>query len=309
MAKAIICQGLTRTYGKVEALNALDLEVEQGSVFGFLGRNGAGKTTTIRLLTGLAHPTKGDAWVNGIPVTGGDERARTHFGYLPEVPAFYSWMTPLEYMDYVGQLFVIDSKLRKQRVDELLELSGLQDAAKRRIGGFSRGMRQRLGLAQALINQPPVLFLDEPTSALDPAGRKSVLDMIDNLRGTTTIFLSSHILADIERVCDTIAIIHEGNLILVSDRDELMSRYQSNTIELESDQFEIKEDGAFLTALRDQTWVTEIESEGQIIKISINDPIQAKEQLLKLIVYHDLTIDRYEWIRPSLEEIFLNISG
>ena len=309
MAKAIICQGLTRTYGKVNALNALDLEVEQGSVFGYLGRNGAGKTTTIRLLTGLAHPTKGDAWVNGIPVTGGDERARAQFGYLPEVPAFYTWMTPPEYLHYIGQLFEIDSNERKQRVDELLELSGLQEAAKRRIGGFSRGMRQRLGLAQAMINHPPVLFLDEPTSALDPAGRKSVLDMIDNQRGKTTIFLSSHILADIERVCDTIAIIHEGNLILVSDRDELMSRYQSNTIELESDQFEIEEDGPFLTALRNQTWVAEIELLGQMIRVSINDPELANEQILKLIVKHDLTLSRYEWIRPSLEEVFLKISG
>ena len=309
MAKAIICQGLTRTYGKVNALNALDLEVEQGSVFGYLGRNGAGKTTTIRLLTGLAHPTKGDAWVNGIPVTGGDDRVRAQFGYLPEVPAFYTWMTPLEYLHYIGQLFDIDSDERKQRVDELLELSGLQEAAKRRIGGFSRGMRQRLGLAQAMINHPPVLFLDEPTSALDPAGRKSVLDMIDNQRGKTTIFLSSHILADIERVCDTIAIIHEGNLILVSDRDELMSRYQSNTIELESDLFEIEEDEHFLTALRNQTWVAEIELLGQMIRVSINDPELANEQILKLIVKHDLTLSRYEWIRPSLEEVFLKISG
>jgi ABC-2 type transport system ATP-binding protein len=309
MAKAIVCQGLTRTYGKVNALDALDLEVEQGSVFGYLGRNGAGKTTTIRLLTGLAHPTKGDAWVNGIQVTGGDERARAQFGYLPEVPAFYTWMTPLEYLHYIGQLFDIDSKERKQRVDELLEISGLQKAAKRRIGGFSRGMRQRLGLAQAMINHPPVLFLDEPTSALDPAGRKSVLDMIDNMRRKTTIFLSSHILADIERVCDTIAIIHEGNLILVSDRDELMSRYQSNTIELESDLFEIEEDGPFLTALRNQTWVAEIELLGKIIKVMVNDPKQAKEQMLKMIVNYELTVDRYEWIRPSLEEVFLDISS
>lgn len=307
--KAIVCQGLSRTYGKVKALNDLDLEVEQGSVFGFLGRNGAGKTTTIRLLTGLAHPTEGRAWVNGIAVTDGDESARAHFGYLPEVPAFYTWMTPPEFLTYTGQLFGLDKKELKERVDELLELSGLQTAAKRKISGFSRGMRQRLGLAQAMINRPAVLFLDEPTSALDPAGRKTVLDMIDNLRGTTTVFLSSHILADVERVCETIAIVHEGNLVLVADRDELMSQYQSNLIELESDQFGRDSDEAFLKALRSQSWVSEVKSFEQIIQITVNAPEAAKAQLLGLVVDHELMLNRYEWTRPTLEEVFLNISS
>ncbi len=305
---AIRCQALCRTYGRVEALKPLDLIVEQGSVFGFLGRNGAGKTTTIRLLTGLARPTGGRAWVDGILITDGDEGARSRFGYLPEVPAFYNWMSPREFLSYIDELFGNDLSDRKKRIDALLELTGLGDVAKRKIGGFSRGMRQRLGLAQALINKPPVLFLDEPASALDPSGRKTVLDLIDRLRGTTTIFLSSHILSDVERVCDTIAVIHEGQLLLVSDRDELMDRYQSNVIRLEYDSIEAQRDAAFLSKLERQTWVTSIEGDGTTVKVTINDLPLAKRQLLPIVVEHDIPLSRYEWVRPTLEEVFLRIS-
>ncbi len=306
--EAIRCQALCRTYGQVEALKPLDLIVEQGSVFGFLGRNGAGKTTTIRLLTGLARPTGGRAWVDGILITDGDEGARSRFGYLPEVPAFYNWMSPREFLSYIDELFGNDLSDRKKRIDALLELTGLGDVAKRKIGGFSRGMRQRLGLAQALINKPPVLFLDEPASALDPSGRKTVLDLIDRLRGTTTIFLSSHILSDVERVCDTIAVIHEGQLLLVSDRDELMARYQSNVIRLEYDSIEAQRAAAFLSKLERQTWVASIEGDENTIKLTINDVPLARRKLLPIVVEHDIPLSRYEWVRPSLEEVFLSLS-
>jgi len=306
--EAIRTQGLYRTYGKVEALKPLDLTVEQGSVFGFLGRNGAGKTTTIRLLTGLAQPTGGKAWVDGIRVTNGGAGVRARFGYMPEVPAFYNWMTPKEFLEYIDALFKNDESDRKIRIDELLDLTGLEDVAKRKIGGFSRGMRQRLGLAQALINRPPVLFLDEPTSALDPAGRKAVLDLIDQLRGTTTIFLSSHILADIERVCDTVAVIHKGQLLLVSDRDELMARYQSNAVRLELDSAEEPATAAFIAFLEQLPWVTTVEQEGVQLKLNVSDTALAKGLLLPIVVEHNISLSSYEWIRPTLEEVFLSIS-
>ena len=307
--EAIRSQGLYRTYGKVEALKPLDLTVEQGSVFGFLGRNGAGKTTTIRLLTGLAQPTGGKAYVDGIRVTNGGPGARARFGYMPEVPAFYNWMTPKEFLEYIDALFKNDESDRKIRIDELLDLTGLEDVAKRKIGGFSRGMRQRLGLAQALINRPPVLFLDEPTSALDPAGRKAVLDLIDRLRGTTTIFLSSHILADIERVCDTVAVIHKGQLLLVSDRDELMARYQSNAVRLELESVEEPAAAAFLAFLEQQPWVTTVEQEGAQLTLTVSDTALAKRLLLPIVVEHNISLSSYEWIQPTLEEVFLNISN
>src|SRR5258706_6617719 len=219
---AIRIEALQKTYGAVKALDGLDLAVEAGSVFGFLGPNGAGKTTTLRILTGLAQASAGRAWVADVEITARHAGSATpyakNFGYLPEEPAFYNWMTPRECLDYVGQLFGLSAGQRRARTVELLELAGLTEVAKRRIGGFSRGMRQRLGLAQALVNQPAVLFLDEPASALDPAGRKEVLDLIERLRGRCTVFMSTHILADVERVCDGVGIFARGRLITEGPR-------------------------------------------------------------------------------------------
>lgn len=205
-AFAIYCQGLTKYYGEVKALVDLHLTVPYGSIFGFLGRNGAGKTTLMRLLAGLAIPSAGRGWVAGLETTSASRLARARFGYLPQDPAFYTWMTAREYLDYVAQIQALPPAERKTQIESLLALSDLKEAADRRIQGFSGGMLQRLGIAQALIGNPPVLLLDEPTSALDPAGRYEVLDMIASLRGKVTVFLSSHILTDIERVCDTLEI-------------------------------------------------------------------------------------------------------
>ncbi len=305
---AIRCQRLSKHYGEVQALQPLDLDVAAGAIFGFLGRNGAGKTTTIRLLTGLAHPASGRAWVNGVETTTADSVAREQFGYLPQDPAFYGWMSPREYLDYVARLFLMDKQRRQRRVDEMLELVGLEKAARRRIGGFSGGMVQRLGIAQALIHQPPVLFLDEPTSSLDPAGRHDVLTLIERLRGQITVFLSSHILADVERVCDTIGIIHEGVLLLVADRHELMARYASNIIALQVDRNSLALLDGFLSHLQELPWVTSLSREDNQVRVNVADSEIAQSALLPLIVKHGLSLDRYEWVRPSLEEIFLTIS-
>jgi ABC-2 type transport system ATP-binding protein len=305
----IRCQRLSKHYGDVQALQPLDLVVPAGAIFGFLGRNGAGKTTTIRLLTGLARPSSGLAWVNGVETTSADSVAREQFGYLPQDPAFYGWMNPRDYLDYVARLFQMDRQRRRHRVDEMLELVGLEQAARRRISGFSGGMVQRLGIAQALIHQPPVLFLDEPTSALDPAGRHEVLTLIERLQGQVTVFLSSHILADVERVCDTIGIIHEGVLLLVADRDELLSRYASNAIALQVERNSFALLDGFLSHLQKMPWVISISRKDNVIRITVDDSDVARSALLPLVIEHGLILDRYEWVRPSLEEIFLTISG
>jgi len=307
--EAIRCERLSRTYGKVEALKDLNLSVEKGSVFGFLGRNGAGKTTTIRLLTGLAQPTSGRAWVNGLESTSRDTTAQSSFGYMPEVPAFYPWMTSQEFLLFIGRLFGLNSEQLKKRIAELLELCGLEDAAKRRIAGFSKGMRQRLGLAQALIHRPQVLFLDEPTSALDPAGRRDVLNLIETLKGDTTVFLSSHILADVERVCDTIGVIQEGQLLLVEKRDSLLSRYASDVILLEFDIQNVVELDPFVSQIQSLSWVDSVKRDGSVVRVTVSDRVQGKTTLLGIIAGSDLLLSRYEWVRPSLEEIFLAISS
>lgn len=306
--EAIRCEQLSKRYKDVQALKPLDLIVEAGSIFGFLGRNGAGKTTTMRLLAGLARPTSGSAWIMGVETTQADSTARQKFGYLPQDPAFYNWMTPREYLNYVASLFQMDAAERVRRADEMLELAGLKDAAKRHIGGFSGGMHQRLGIAQAFIHRPPVLLLDEPTSSLDPAGRYEVLEMIAGLRGQATVFLSSHILSDIERVCDTVGIIHQGQLLLVAKRDELLARYATNVIALQVEQESLPALDGFAARMKAQPWVVGTTINESELRISVSDPATSKQALWPLVAEHGLALSRYEWIRPSLEEIFLTLS-
>jgi ABC-2 type transport system ATP-binding protein len=305
---AIRCVGLTKHYGPVVALADLDLLVPHGSLFGFLGRNGAGKTTTMRLLAGLAHPTAGRAWVAGVETTDGDTTARKKFGYLPQEPAFYKWMTAREVLDYVGRLFEMPADERQRRVEEMLELVGLQDAARRRVGGFSGGMHQRLGIAQALLHRPPVLLLDEPTSSLDPAGRYELLELLAGLRGETTIFFSSHILADVERICDTIAIIHQGRLVLVAGREELLQRYAVNTALLEFDPTAGPVDADLLAGLDAFPWVERVTAHQHAVRVVVGDVETGKRALLPYVVGQGALLQRYEWVRPTLEEIFLQVS-
>ena len=306
---AIRCQDLCKSYGEVEALKDLNLSIPSGSIFGFLGRNGAGKTTTIRLLTGLAHPSSGSAWVAGVETTNGQSNAREKFGYLPQHPAFYGWMTPVEYLDYICGLFNLPSEKCKKRIPEMLSLVQLEKAAKRHISGFSGGMIQRLGIAQALIHEPPVLFLDEPASALDPAGRYELLDMIDSLRGRVTVFLSSHILADVERICDLVGIIHEGRLLFVSERRELFERYAVNAVLLEFDPLSRQKIEAFSRLLEGLPWVSLVQPEGVLsLRISVKETNLAKESLLPLLVEQGLVLEAYRWVKPTLEEIFLQVS-
>ena len=305
----IRCQQLSRTYGEVEALKPLDLTVPEGVIFGFLGRNGAGKTTTIRLITGLAQPTTGAAWVNGMATTQTDGTARQQFGYLPQEPAFYTWMTPCEYLDYAAQIFCIDKKARQQRIEELLALVGLEAAAKRPIHGFSGGMKQRLGLAQALIHRPNVLILDEPMAGMDPAGRRDVIELLERLRGQVTVFFSSHILADVDRVCDTIGIIHNGELLLVADRAELLARYATNAIFLELAHESRARQEELAACLQTEAWVTGVLAENGGLRVMVTNTAVARQALLPLIVQQGIVLNKYDWIRPSLEDVFLAISG
>jgi ABC-2 type transport system ATP-binding protein len=306
---AIHTQGLTRRYGEVDALVNLDLSVPYGSIFGYLGRNGAGKTTTIRLLTGLAQPTHGRAWVAGFETTNINNEARKLFGYLPQEPGYYSWMNGREFLTYITRLFSLSPQEGKKQVERVLELTRLKEAANRKIGGYSGGMKQRLAIAQALIGEPPVLILDEPTSSLDPAGRHELLDTIGSLRGEVTVFFSSHILGDIERVCDTIAVIHEGRLILVSDKKQLLEDYAVNAASLELDSANLPVPQAFLDDLEKRDWVNRVTVEGNMLNILASDVPRGKEELLAIIVKHNVRVDRYEWVRPSLEDIFLRLSN
>jgi ABC-2 type transport system ATP-binding protein len=305
---AIVTEGLVKDFNKVRAVDGLNLTVAEGAIFGFLGPNGAGKTTTIRMLTGMARPTAGSAQVAGVDL-GQDGKVRARIGYLPEEPAFYTWMTPLEYLDHVGRLFGLPGAERKARGRALLEQVGLGEVGKRRIRGFSRGMRQRLGLAQALVNRPAVLFLDEPVSALDPGGRKEVLDLIAGLRGECTVFMSSHILADIERVCDTVGIIDHGRVVVEANQAELLNRYTIPAFALECEPGSEIAFAAWATQLKRFEWTTGVVVEGALARVTVKDVAAARSALLNEAAASGLPLRRYEVVTPSLEDIFLRLVG
>jgi ABC-2 type transport system ATP-binding protein len=304
---AIKCEGLTKRYRDIIALDNLDLSVEEHSIFGFLGPNGAGKTTTIKLLVGLSAPLKGKAWVAGHEITSGAIGLKSKIGYLSEVPAFYNWMTGLEFLSFIGELHHLSKAETKKRCDELLELVELKEAAKRRIGGYSRGMRQRLGIAQAIINKPEVLFLDEPCSALDPIGRREVLELIKRLSVGATVFMSTHILSDVERVCDSVGIIDRGKLIITSSMDELRRKYARSVFELE-----FEEDATPLVArLQAIPWLAKVEqvevNGSPTLRIQVTDINTAKRELPGITAASGLTLLRYELTLPSLEDIFVEM--
>jgi ABC-2 type transport system ATP-binding protein len=300
--------GLTKRYsGGVVALDNLSLTVPSGTIFGFLGPNGAGKTTTLRLLTGLATATGGTGTVGGVRIGGtGGELAR-NIGYLDQDPRFYGWMRGRELLNMVGQLHGLHGAALRQRVGEVLEIVGLTDAGHRRIGGYSGGMRQRLGIGQALINQPRVLFLDEPVSSLDPEGRRDVLEIISRLRGTATVFMSTHILNDVERVCDRVAILNLCHLVVEGPIDELLDRYAQPIYELEPEPQQPGSIERLAGVLRGQAWAREIRTTPDTVRVFVNDPRVAGPAILPLVVSSGVNLVRYERARPSLEDVFLRL--
>jgi ABC-2 type transport system ATP-binding protein len=237
MQKPVIrTEGLTKIYkgdlGRKPTVGVenLDLEIQSGEVFAFLGPNGAGKTTTIKLLTRLLYPTHGSVWIHGQPIT--SKHAMDRIGYLPEQPSLYGYLTGREFLDFIARIFGMDSRDRKKRISEILEKVGLAEQSERLIRTYSRGMMQRLGMAQALVNDPDLLILDEPMSALDPIGRRDFRDLIHDLkRRGKTLFFSSHILSDAELVADRIGILNRGRLVQTGRLDDLLAS-QSDTVEV-----------------------------------------------------------------------------
>jgi len=304
---AIRTEELTKYYGTVKAVDKLNLEIPENVVFGFLGPNGAGKSTTIKLLTAFAQPTSGRAFVAGEEVTSGNLALKSKIGFLPDVPAFYDWMTGREFLHLVGELYRLSANEVKNRAEEMLDLVELKKAGNRRIGGYSRGMRQRLGIAQALINDPKVIFMDEPTSALDPIGRREVLELVSRLKQNATIFMSTHILSDVERVCDMVGIVNKGSLIAVSSVSDLQNQYAHSVFEIE-----FLEDGhRFVEGLKQVPWLSKPEfvtDHGHpMARVTAVDIARAKKELPHLIGESGLTLTRYELVMPDLEDVFVNI--
>ena len=312
---AVACRGLTKRFagnGGVLAVDGLDLDVPAGSVFGLLGPNGAGKTTTLRLITGLAHPTAGVVSIDGRPVsagTGANLAARRGIGVLDQDPRYYGWMSGRELVELAGRLQGLGGGEVRERATETLELVGLADAARRRVAGYSGGMRQRLGIAQALVARPRLLILDEPVSSLDPEGRRDLLVLIAELRASATVLFSTHVLADIERICDRVGILDHGRLVTEGPLDELLARFALPLYRIDPEPGQDAALDALATTLRGTPWIDSVRShEGQLV-VSVTDERTASAGLLPLVVAAGVRLAMFERVRPSLEDVFLRLVG
>jgi ABC-2 type transport system ATP-binding protein len=301
--------GLTKTYKGVEALKALDLQVQKNSICGFLGPNGAGKTTTIKLLLGLARPSGGSALVFGKDIKKENDQIRRKVGYLSQDPRYYDYMTARQTLRFTAGFFYEGPKAEiENRVAETLELVGLTDKADRPIKGFSGGERQRLGIAQAQVNYPDLLILDEPAASLDPIGRHDVLQVMEKLRKHSTIFYSTHILDDVQRVSDTVIILNKGTLVAQGPIEDLLACGQGNTFTLT-----VKGDStAVENRLRNQSWVTGIETiskNGKVSwKIRVSDSDLAEAQLVPLALSGGgVTVCEFGRKAQNLEDVFMDI--
>lgn len=303
MTAAIEASALTKRYGEHLALDSMDLTVEEGSVFGFLGANGAGKTTTLRLLTGMARPTSGSVQVLGTDVGPASNSARAQIGFLPDVPAFYDWMTAEEFLRFAGRLFRLDRAVLQDRIGQLLDLAGLHGTTTK-IGEYSRGMKQRLGIAQALINAPRLLLLDEPTSALDPMGRRDVLDMVASLRGRTTVFFSTHILGDVERVCDTVAILDHGRIVAGGPIDELKKKYGKEKVVVQ-----VTGDADALAQEISKTgWATSVtRGAAGSIEVAVTDIDAARREIPAMVAARRIGLVLMEAGEMDLEDVFVEL--
>jgi ABC-2 type transport system ATP-binding protein len=302
-------RGLSKTYKGVNALQPLDLQVQKNTICGFLGPNGAGKSTTIKLLLGLSRPTSGTATVFGQDIVRNSTDIRRRVGYLAQDPRYYDHMTAWETLRFTARFFYSGpARLIENRIQQTLELVGLEEKADRAIKGFSGGERQRLGIAQAQINYPDLLILDEPAASLDPIGRRDVLEVMERLRKHTTIFYSTHILEDVQRVSDTVAILNRGRLIAQAPIQELMSGSDGIVYSLT-----VRGDGrAAQSAIAGRPWVSSVNvvsSNGSTsMQVKVTDEKIAEADLLRLVLSDPgTTVTEFGRKKHNLEEVFLEI--
>ena len=299
--------GLAKRFGSVEAVRSVDLDVPRRSIFGFLGPNGAGKTTTLRMLVGLLAPSSGTGTVLGYEIGKDALELRRHIGYLPQQPRFYPDLSARQTLRYAGRFFYRPGAGLEKRIDELLEMSGLGERADRPVGAFSGGERQRLGIAQAQLHRPELLILDEPAAGLDPLGRRDVLSLLTDLRTETTVLYSTHILDDVQRVSDTVAIISQGRMVAHAPIEHLLAG---------------SEGAVFLIETRGPTESARLEVEGLpwVEKVEIEeheagsrwmvvgDEEEAEQHLLRTVLADpELVVASFGRQRFELEDVFVRI--
>lgn len=300
---------LSRTYNGIQALNEVSIQVPHHAIVGFLGPNGAGKTTAMRLLLGLIRPTSGTATIFGLDSVRDSLQIRRRVGYLAQQPRFYEYMSVRETLELTAKLFFNETRSRRnQRVDDALALVDLSGKADRKVKGLSGGELQRLGIAQAQINEPDLLILDEPVAALDPMGRLAVLKIMESLRERTTIFFSTHILDDVQRISDHVIILRQGAVIAQGPMQALLhhGQHSSYSITLTG------ASGATVSRLKQQSWIHQIHKQtingAQQWQISVHDDEYARRDLLRLILKdEDVRVLSFRQDGAELEDVFMQL--
>lgn len=297
-------QGLSKAFGGQKIIDNLNMTVPEGSIFGFIGQNGAGKTTTMKMVLGLLRPDQGEITICNEPVHFGQTKTNQYIGYLPDVPEFYDYMTPIRYLALCGEIIGLPKAETYQRGEELLSLVGLGNV-KKTISGFSRGMKQRLGIAQALLTRPKLLICDEPTSALDPVGRKEILDILLKIRSTTTVLFSTHILSDVERICDHAALLNQGRIVVGGTLSEIKALHGRESLLLE-----FPADDALHTFKSHeaiQPLLNTAETNGKEIVFHSQEMENVQHTVFSVLAETALCPVKIEMMEPSLESLFLEV--
>lgn len=289
---------VSKAFGKNKVLEDISFTVPEHTIYGFIGQNGAGKTTVMKLILGLLKSDSGEILVNGERVVYGQNRTNKYIGYLPDVPEFYGFMTPMEYLTLCGRITGMPENQLHLRAGELLELVGLEPA-NRRIQGFSRGMKQRLGIAQSLLHNPQLLICDEPTSALDPSGRKEILDILSSVKEFVTVIFSTHILSDVERICDEIAFLHNGSIACCGTLEEIKGIRKGSGLEIE---FYSWEDAGLLAS--------KCSGSRRVGRMKLQYAQRTERDMLdimKVLVKNNIPVQRIEMLEPTLEDLFMEV--
>lgn len=295
---------LSKSFGTNKVIDDLSFSVPEHAVFGFIGQNGAGKTTTMKMILGLLKPNGGRINVYDQTVTYGQTKTNRQIGYLPDVPEFYHYMKPLEYLNLCGKITGLSNEKIKEKSQELIVLVGLEKANKR-IGGFSRGMKQRLGIAQALLNEPKLLICDEPTSALDPMGRKEILDILSRVKGKTTVLFSTHILSDVERICDHIAVLHNGKLALSGTLAHIKKQHKRDGLLIEFSSQAEKEQ--FTAAPEILPHLVDAKQTATSLMIHTGSLDRAEAAVIATLSEKRLLPVKLEVLEPTLESLFMEV--
>jgi ABC-2 type transport system ATP-binding protein len=297
-------QNLSKSFGNNKIIDNLSFSVPEHSIFGFIGQNGAGKTTTMKMVLGLLKADSGSISVCDEKVSFGQNTTNQYIGYLPDVPEFYHYMRPEEYLTLCGEVTGLTRENIKKRTEELLTLVGLHGVNKK-IGGFSRGMKQRLGIAQALLNEPRLLICDEPTSALDPVGRKEILDILKQVKGKTTVVFSTHILSDVERICDHIAVLSRGKIALSGTLSELKAQYKADCLVIEFANKKDKEQ--FIAAPQIVPYMDKWEQTDTMITFQVKDVSQTEIVVLDVLSQNRILPLKLEVMEPTIESLFMEV--